>query len=70
MIQADATQRMSEIQAGVPLVAVEHITKVIASRVQATTILDDVSFTIPARTLELEVSLELGIWNLELSSPV
>jgi putative ABC transport system ATP-binding protein len=51
MIQADATQRMSEIQAGVPLVAVEHITKVIASRVQATTILDDVSFTIPARSL-------------------
>lgn len=51
MAYAGATQPMTEIQAGTALVAVEHVTKVIASKAQQTTILEDVTFTIPAQSL-------------------
>lgn len=37
--------------AGAPLVRVEHLTRVIATRAQKTIILDDVSFDIPAHSL-------------------
>lgn len=51
MSLAATTQRMAEMQAGAPLVVAEHLVKVIVSKAQRTTILDDVSFTIPARSL-------------------
>jgi ABC-type lipoprotein export system ATPase subunit len=51
MAQAIVAQRMADVQAGEPLVVVEHVTKAIATRAQTTTILDDVSFTVPARSL-------------------
>jgi ABC-type lipoprotein export system ATPase subunit len=34
-----------------PLIQVEHLSRVISSRAQKTTILDDISFTVPERTL-------------------
>jgi putative ABC transport system ATP-binding protein len=37
--------------AGEPLVRVEHLTRVIATRVQRTVILDDVTFAVPERSL-------------------
>src|SRR5258705_7036421 len=51
MAQAVTAQRIAEIQAGEPLVLAEHLTKVIAAKTQRTTILDDVTFTIPAQSL-------------------
>jgi putative ABC transport system ATP-binding protein len=51
MTHAGAMRRMNEIQSGMPLVTVEHVTKVIVSKTQTTTILDDVSFAIPAQSL-------------------
>src|SRR5258708_20603077 len=51
MGQAVTAQRIAEIQAGKPLVLAEHLTKVIAAKIQRTTILDDVTFTIPAPSL-------------------
>jgi putative ABC transport system ATP-binding protein len=41
----------STIPAGDPLVQIEHLTRVIATRTQKTTILDDVSFCVHAQTL-------------------
>jgi putative ABC transport system ATP-binding protein len=37
--------------AGAPLIQVERLSRVIASRAQTTTILDDLSFTVPAQSL-------------------
>ena len=37
--------------AGAPLVEVEHIARVITTRTQTTTILDDLTFTVPAQSL-------------------
>lgn len=51
MAQAGALRRMDEIQAGASLVAVEHVTRAITSKAQTTTILDDISFIVPARSL-------------------
>jgi putative ABC transport system ATP-binding protein len=51
MAQAVTAQRIAEIQAGEPLVLAEHLTKVIVAKTQRTTILDDVTFTIPAQSL-------------------
>src|SRR5260221_1882724 len=51
MAQAVTARRIAEIQAGEPLVLAEHLTKVIAAKSQRTTILDDVTFTIPAQSL-------------------
>src|SRR5258707_11234085 len=51
MAQAVTAQGIAEIQAGEPLVLAEHLTKVIAAKTQRTTILDDVTFTIPAQSL-------------------
>src|SRR5260370_3775049 len=51
MAQAVTARRIAEIQAGEPLVLAEHLTKVIAARIQRNTILDDVTFTIPAQSL-------------------
>src|SRR5258706_4736652 len=51
MGQAVNAQRIAEIQAGKPFVLAEHLTKVIAAKAQRTTILDDVTFTIPAPSL-------------------
>jgi ABC-type lipoprotein export system ATPase subunit len=39
------------IQPGSPLIAVEHVSRIITSRAQRTTILDDVTFAVPAHTL-------------------
>jgi putative ABC transport system ATP-binding protein len=41
----------STIPAGEPLVQVEHLTRIIATRAEQTTILDDVSFCVHAQTL-------------------
>jgi putative ABC transport system ATP-binding protein len=41
----------AHIAAGEPLVRVEHVTRVIATRAQRTTILDDVTLDVPARSL-------------------
>jgi putative ABC transport system ATP-binding protein len=41
----------TDIAPGTPLIAVEHLSRVIASRAQRTTILDDVTFVVPAQTL-------------------
>src|SRR5260221_9318310 len=51
MAQAVTARRIAEIQAGEPLVLAEHLTKVISAKTQRTTILDDVTFTIPAQSL-------------------
>src|SRR5258705_6082825 len=51
MGQAVTAQRIAEIQAGKPPVLAEHLTKVIAAKIQRTTILDDVTFPIPAPSL-------------------
>src|SRR5258708_11864906 len=51
MGQAVTAQRIAEIPEGKPLVLAEHLTKVIAAKIQRTTILDDVTFTIPAQRL-------------------
>src|SRR5258707_6373178 len=51
MAQAVTAQGIAEIQAGEPLVLAEHLTKVIAAKTQRTTILDDVTFTIPSQSL-------------------
>ena len=37
--------------AGAPLIEVEHLSRVIASRAQTTTILDDLTFTVPSQSL-------------------
>jgi ABC-type lipoprotein export system ATPase subunit len=41
----------TETLAGNPLIQVEHLSRVIASRAQKTVILDDITFTIPAQSL-------------------
>jgi putative ABC transport system ATP-binding protein len=51
MSQVDTRQVMAEIPAGSPLVVVERVSRAIGAKVQATTILDDVSFTVPAQSL-------------------
>jgi putative ABC transport system ATP-binding protein len=51
MFQVSTKQALAEIPAGAPLVVVEHVSRVIGLKSQATTILDDVSFTIPAQSL-------------------
>jgi ABC-type lipoprotein export system ATPase subunit len=49
---ATATQRTQvDIAAGAPLVRVEHLTRTIATRAQTTTILNDITFTVPALSL-------------------
>ncbi len=51
-MKVTATQRaVLAITAGAPLVQVEHLTRTIATRAQTTTILDDVTFTVPALSL-------------------
>jgi putative ABC transport system ATP-binding protein len=51
MSQVKTKQTLAEIPAGAPLVVVEHVSRVIGLKAQATTILDDVSFSIPAQSL-------------------
>src|SRR5215468_2564673 len=41
----------ADTQLGAPLVRVEHLTRIIATRAQRTVILDDITFEVPARCL-------------------
>ena len=50
--EKDAIHRVpTEVLAGNPLIEVEHLSRVIGSRLQKTVILDDVTFSIPAQSL-------------------
>src|SRR5437763_7408569 len=50
--EKDAMNRVpTEVLAGNPLIEVEHLSRVIGSRLQKTVILDDVTFSIPAQSL-------------------
>jgi putative ABC transport system ATP-binding protein len=51
MAQTTASRQSATIPQGGPLIRVEHLTRTIATRVQRTIILDDVTFTIPAQSL-------------------
>jgi ABC-type lipoprotein export system ATPase subunit len=42
---------MTDLAPGAPLVRVEHLTRVIGTRAQQLTILDDITFTVPAQSL-------------------
>ena len=51
MPQPIPTSTATPVRAGAPLVDVQHLTRVIATRAQRTTILEDVTFAVSARTL-------------------
>ena len=51
MRQQALSQASSETRTGAPLVRAEHLTRVIASGAQKTVILDDVTFSVPERSL-------------------
>ncbi|QBD75267.1 ABC transporter ATP-binding protein [Ktedonosporobacter rubrisoli] len=51
MHKSQGTQRQTNSRDGAALIQVEHISRMIDSRIQQTLILDDIAFTIPARTL-------------------
>jgi ABC-type lipoprotein export system ATPase subunit len=46
-----AAHTQTQIAQGQPLIQVEHLSRVIGSRAQKTTILDDISFAVPSHTL-------------------
>src|SRR5256714_12517343 len=51
MVHTTASRPSAPFPQGSPLIRVEHLTRVINTRVQRTVILDDVTFTIPAQCL-------------------
>ena len=51
MAQTIASKQPATFPPGSPLIRVEHLTRIIATRAQRTVILDDVTFTIPAQSL-------------------
>ena len=51
MPQPHAAHLPSDTSTGEPLVRVEQMTRVIATRAQQTIILDDVTFSVPTRSL-------------------
>jgi putative ABC transport system ATP-binding protein len=51
MAQTTATKQSATFLPGSPLIRVERLTRIIATRAQRTIILDDVTFTIPAQSL-------------------
>jgi ABC-type lipoprotein export system ATPase subunit len=51
MVQKAASKQSATLPPGSPLIRVEQLTRIIATRAQRTLILDDVTFTIPAQSL-------------------
>ncbi len=51
MAPTAASRQSATFPQGSPLIRVEHLTRIIATRAQQTIILDDVTFTIPAQSL-------------------
>ena len=51
MLQPHPAQLPIDTTAGEPLVRIEHLTRVIATRIQKTLILDDVTFSVPILSL-------------------
>jgi putative ABC transport system ATP-binding protein len=51
MVRNTATRQFATFPQGSPLICVEHLTRIIATRLQRTVILDDVTFTIPTQSL-------------------
>jgi putative ABC transport system ATP-binding protein len=51
MAQTTASKQSTAFPQGSPLICVEHLRRIIATRAQRTVVLDDVTFTIPAQRL-------------------
>src|SRR5215831_2262103 len=51
MAQTTASKQSATFPPGSPLIRVERLTRIIATRAQRTTILDDVTFTVPTQSL-------------------
>ncbi len=51
MIQTTASKQSATFPQGSPLIRVEHLTRAITTRAQRTSILNDITFTIPAQSL-------------------
>ncbi len=51
MADTRGLRQLAQLEPGVPLIEVEHLSRTIITQAQRTTILDDVTFTVPAQSL-------------------